>query len=92
MEPAHRRQPQEPRLRRVARQHLRARVRRLRPGQDARQAQQLHLPVPPGHQETDEEVRRQRPHQRLHQPEPLPEVLHRQRRGQGVEQRRLDRV
>merc|ERR1712083_703000 len=46
---------------------------------------QLHLPVPAGHQEADEEVRRQRPPLRLHQPEPVPEVLHRQRNNKGVD-------
>ena len=85
MEPENLRQPKEPRVRRLPRLHLRARVRGVRPWQDARQALQLHLPVPAGHQEADEEVRRQRSPLRLHQPEPVPEVLHRQRNNKGVD-------
>ena len=41
--------------------------------------------MPAGHEEADEEVRRQRAPLRLHQPEPVPEVLHRQRNDQGVD-------
>merc|ERR1719351_220521 len=46
---------------------------------------ELHVPVPAGHEEADEEVRRQRAPLRLHQPEPVPEVFHRQRDDQGVD-------
>ena len=85
VEPEDVRQPQEPRVRRLPRLDLRARVRGVRPRQDARQALQLHLPVPAGHEEADEEVRGQRPPLRLHQPEPVPEVLHGQRDNEGVD-------
>ena len=68
-------QSQAARIRRVAGLHLRAGDRGVRARQDAGQARQLHLPVPAGHQEADEEVRAARAPGRLHLTEPLPEVL-----------------
>ena len=68
-------QPQEPRLRGQPGLHLRAGDRRVRPGPDAGQTPELHLPVPPGHQEADEEVRTECPPLSIHLPEPLPEVF-----------------
>ena len=85
VEPTDVRQPQEPRIRRLPRFNIRACVCGVRPRQDARQALQLHLPVPAGHEEADEEVRGQRPPLSLHQPEPVPEVLHRQRDNEGID-------
>ena len=68
-------QPQAARIRGVAGLHLRAGDGGVRARQDAGQARQLHLPVPAGHQEADEEVRAARAPGSLHLTEPLPEVL-----------------
>ena len=73
--PEDERQPQEPGLHSQPGLHLRAGERRVRPGPHAGPAPELHLPVPPGHQEADQEVRTEYSPLSLHLSEPLPEVL-----------------
>ena len=68
-------QPQALGLHRLSRLHLRAGQRCLRPGEDVGQAAELHLPVSPGHQEADEEIRAECPSLSVHLPEPLSEIF-----------------
>ena len=75
LQPQNQAEPQESGIRCIPGLHLRVGQRCLRQGEDVGQTAQLHLPVSPGHQETDEEVRTECAPLRLHLPEPVPEVL-----------------
>ena len=66
---------QEPGLHGQPGQHLRAGVRGVRQGAHARQATELHVPVPAGHQETNEEIRPPCPSVCLYFTKFIPEVL-----------------